>query len=169
MERAARQSELAIRVYLAIADDAAIGRVTSNGVAGTSMPAFAQHSGGMLTDEQINVIVRGIRTRWAKPGCTAARVRPRMPRRLMPPQTPAIPSVEPPHIALIVRPVTARTAAEASGQFHRGCLVSGIGERPVPSHDGDCRKARIGRSRLARRHSRQTRCRPTMFPMWWLG
>ncbi len=54
-------------VYLAIADDAVIGRVTADGVAGTSMPAFAQHSGGMLTDDQVNVIVRGIRT-WAKPG-----------------------------------------------------------------------------------------------------
>ena len=54
-------------VYLAIASDATISRVTSEGVAGTSMPAFAQHSGGMLTDDQINVIVRGIRSRWAKP------------------------------------------------------------------------------------------------------
>jgi mono/diheme cytochrome c family protein len=53
-------------VYLAIAGDAAIRRVTADGVAGTSMPAFAQHSGGMLTDDQIDVIVRGIRTRWAK-------------------------------------------------------------------------------------------------------
>jgi cytochrome c oxidase cbb3-type subunit 3 len=53
-------------VYLAIAGDAVIRRVTAEGVTGTSMPAFAQHSGGMLTDDQINVIVGGIRT-WAKP------------------------------------------------------------------------------------------------------
>ena len=59
--------ELGDPVYLAIADDAAIRRVAADGVAGTSMPAFAQHSGGMLTDDQINVIVDGIRTRWAKP------------------------------------------------------------------------------------------------------
>src|SRR5580698_7322847 len=39
-------------LYLAIADDAAIRRVTADGVSGTSMPAFAQHSGGMLTDDQ---------------------------------------------------------------------------------------------------------------------
>src|ERR1700683_3061820 len=43
-----------------------IGRVTADGVAETSMPAFAQHSGGMLTDDQINVILLGIRT-WAGP------------------------------------------------------------------------------------------------------
>jgi cytochrome c oxidase cbb3-type subunit 3 len=54
-------------VYLAIADDAIIRRVTAEGVAGTSMPAFAQHSGGMLTDDQIDVIIHGIRARWAKP------------------------------------------------------------------------------------------------------
>jgi mono/diheme cytochrome c family protein len=55
------------QVYLAIVDDATIRRVTAEGVPGTAMPAFAQSSGGMLTDEQINAIVTGIRTRWAKP------------------------------------------------------------------------------------------------------
>jgi cytochrome c oxidase cbb3-type subunit 3 len=53
-------------VYLAIADDAAIRRVTADGVPGNAMPAFAQASGGMLTEDQINVIVGGIRA-WAKP------------------------------------------------------------------------------------------------------
>src|SRR5579863_4902195 len=54
-------------IYLAIADDATIRRVTADGVAGTSMPAFAQHSVGMMTYDQIDLIVSGIRTRWAKP------------------------------------------------------------------------------------------------------
>jgi cytochrome c oxidase cbb3-type subunit 3 len=54
-------------VYLAIADDATMRRVTADGVSGTGMPAFAQHSGGMLTDDQINVILGGIRALWAKP------------------------------------------------------------------------------------------------------
>jgi cytochrome c oxidase cbb3-type subunit 3 len=58
---------LADPVYLAIADDTIIRRVTAEGVPGTTMPAFAQHSGGMLTDDQINVIVGGIRSRWAEP------------------------------------------------------------------------------------------------------
>jgi mono/diheme cytochrome c family protein len=31
------------------------------------MPAFAQSAGGMLTEKQIDVIVRGIRDRWSKP------------------------------------------------------------------------------------------------------
>jgi cytochrome c oxidase cbb3-type subunit 3 len=58
---------LADPVYLALADDATIRRVTADGVPGTAMPAFAQHSGGMLTDDQINVIIAGIRAHWAKP------------------------------------------------------------------------------------------------------
>jgi mono/diheme cytochrome c family protein len=53
-------------VFLAIADDAAIRRTASSGVAGTSMPAFDQRAGGMLTDAQIGVIVQGIRS-WANP------------------------------------------------------------------------------------------------------
>jgi len=53
-------------VYLAIADDFTIRNVTSRGVRGTQMPPFAQSMGGMLTDKQIDAIVRGIRA-WARP------------------------------------------------------------------------------------------------------
>jgi cytochrome c oxidase cbb3-type subunit III len=63
-------------VYLAIADDSTIRRVTAAGVPGTSMPAFAQHSGGMLTDDQVDVILRGIRTRWSKPDALGSSVAP---------------------------------------------------------------------------------------------
>src|SRR5271155_5752825 len=54
-------------VYLAIADDTVLRRAATNGIRGTSMPAFAQSAGGMLTEKQIDVIVRGIRERWSKP------------------------------------------------------------------------------------------------------
>jgi cytochrome c oxidase cbb3-type subunit 3 len=57
---------LADPVFLAIADDAAIRRTATNGVPGTPMSAFAQSAGGMLTDRQIDALVRGIRS-WAKP------------------------------------------------------------------------------------------------------
>jgi cytochrome c oxidase cbb3-type subunit 3 len=59
---------LADPVYLAIADDTALRKVIANGVRGTSMPAFAQSAGGMLTDKQIDVITREIRSRWSRPG-----------------------------------------------------------------------------------------------------
>ena len=62
---------LANPVYLAIADEAAMRRVTAEGVRGTSMPAFAQSAGGMLTDKQIDVITTQIRARWARPGILA--------------------------------------------------------------------------------------------------
>ena len=59
---------LADPVYLAIADDAAIRKVTANGVRGTPMPAFAESAGGMLTDKQIDVITSEIRSRWSRRG-----------------------------------------------------------------------------------------------------
>jgi cytochrome c oxidase cbb3-type subunit 3 len=58
---------LANPIYLAITDDPTMRRVTTLGVAGTLMPAFARSAGGMLTDKQIDVIVRGIREHWSKP------------------------------------------------------------------------------------------------------
>jgi cytochrome c oxidase cbb3-type subunit 3 len=55
---------LANPVYLAIVDNNAVHKVVANGVRGTSMPAFAQSAGGLLTDEQVDVITRGIFSRW---------------------------------------------------------------------------------------------------------
>jgi mono/diheme cytochrome c family protein len=52
-------------LYLAVADDVVIRRATADGIAGTPMPAFASRSGGMLTDQQIDAIVNGIRAHWA--------------------------------------------------------------------------------------------------------
>jgi mono/diheme cytochrome c family protein len=57
---------LANPVFLAIADDDLIRHTAANGVPGTPMPAFAQSAGGMLTDKQIDALVRGIRS-WARP------------------------------------------------------------------------------------------------------
>ena len=59
---------LAHPVYLAIVDDDGLRRVIANGTPGTSMPGFGRGAGGTLTDAQIDVLVRGMRTRWAKPG-----------------------------------------------------------------------------------------------------
>jgi cytochrome c oxidase cbb3-type subunit 3 len=59
---------LANPVYLALVDDAAIRKVIADGMPGTAMPAFAESSGGMLTNAQIDVITKEIRTRWSKQG-----------------------------------------------------------------------------------------------------
>jgi len=58
-------------VYLAIAGDATLRKVITNGIPRTSMPPFAQSAGGMLTEKQVDVLVGGIRQRWGKPGVLA--------------------------------------------------------------------------------------------------
>ena len=58
---------LANHMYLAIASDDTIRRATASGIKNSLMPAFAKSAGGTLTDEQIDIIVREIRTHWAKP------------------------------------------------------------------------------------------------------
>jgi cytochrome c oxidase cbb3-type subunit 3 len=59
---------LASPVYLAVADDASVRKVIAKGVPGTAMPAFAQSAGGMLTDAQIDVLTKEIRSRWSRRG-----------------------------------------------------------------------------------------------------
>jgi cytochrome c oxidase cbb3-type subunit III len=58
---------LADPVYLAIADDGVLHQAATNGIPGTSMPAFALSAGGVLTEKQVDFIVHGIRERWSKP------------------------------------------------------------------------------------------------------
>lgn len=59
---------LADPVYLAIIDEAALRKVIANGVRGTAMPAFAESAGGLLTDKQVDVITKQIRSRWGRAG-----------------------------------------------------------------------------------------------------
>ena len=51
--------------YLAIVDDASMRDAIANGIAGTSMPAFAINpAAACCTDDQVTAIVNGIRSRW---------------------------------------------------------------------------------------------------------
>ena len=54
-------------LYYGIATDAMIRNYVANGGPGGLNPAFATSAGGLLTDDQINVIVAGIHQRWARP------------------------------------------------------------------------------------------------------
>lgn len=58
---------LAHPAYLALVDDLTLEWVVSSGVPGTSMPGFARSEGGTLTDEQVHILVTGIRKRWGRP------------------------------------------------------------------------------------------------------
>lgn len=54
-------------LYLALVGEDALGEVVARGTPGTSMPAFAQTAGGSLTDRQIDILVKEMRVRWARP------------------------------------------------------------------------------------------------------
>ena len=62
---------LANPVYLAIVDQRSIRATIADGVRGTSMPAFAQRAGGVLTEKQIDALVDGIRSHWSRPAALA--------------------------------------------------------------------------------------------------
>jgi cytochrome c oxidase cbb3-type subunit III len=55
---------LADPLFLAIIPETEFTRVVSEGRMATLMPAFARERGGELTDEQIGILVRGIRAKW---------------------------------------------------------------------------------------------------------
>jgi len=67
---------LANPVYLAVAGADIIQKATANGVPGTLMPAFAKSQGGMLTDEQVAVLAKGVETAWARPGALQGQTTP---------------------------------------------------------------------------------------------
>ena len=52
-------------IYLAIIDDASMRHVIADGVPGTAMPPFAQTAGGSLTDQQIDLLIAGMRKDWS--------------------------------------------------------------------------------------------------------
>jgi len=63
---------LADPVYLAFADDATLRSFTARGGPSAAMPAFARSAGGSLTDQQIELLVAGLRTRFARPDALRA-------------------------------------------------------------------------------------------------
>ena len=58
---------LANPVYLAIVGEANLYVITANGVPGKLMPPFAKSAGGMLTDQQVDVLAHGMMQKWSRP------------------------------------------------------------------------------------------------------
>ncbi|WP_263357884.1 c-type cytochrome [Acidicapsa ligni] len=58
---------LANPIYLATAGIDNIRRITTQGVPGTMMPAFGKEQGGLLTEEQISILSKGMLDAWAHP------------------------------------------------------------------------------------------------------
>jgi cytochrome c oxidase cbb3-type subunit III len=59
-------TNLANPKYQAWIDDATLRDVIAKGEKGSLMPAFVLESGGVLTDQQIDALVKGMRERWRK-------------------------------------------------------------------------------------------------------
>jgi len=53
--------------YQALIDDASLRDIVANGEKGTLMPGFSVESGGLLTDAQIDSLIKKMRARWSKP------------------------------------------------------------------------------------------------------
>ncbi len=54
--------------YQALVDEQRLREVIAGGEPGTLMPAFAISAGGTLTDEQVDALVKGIRSAWYRAG-----------------------------------------------------------------------------------------------------
>lgn len=54
-------------LYLSFISDVALQQVVAEGRTRTNMPAFSQKAGGSLTDKQIELLITGIRSKWARP------------------------------------------------------------------------------------------------------
>ncbi|MDQ2833392.1 MAG: c-type cytochrome [Acidobacteriota bacterium] len=63
---------LANPVYLALATQGNLANIIANGVPGKLMPPFAKSAGGMLTDQQVNVLVDGMLKSWSTPNLLAS-------------------------------------------------------------------------------------------------
>ena len=119
------------------------------------MPAFAKSAGGMLTDKQIDVIVRGIRERWSKPDVLRGE------------NPPPYSSSEPGdasrgsevYARLLFFVPWCRAAEADQGKLNRGWILSCLVERSRASNDRDRRTSGIGRSGLAGQRSRETNVR----------
>jgi len=54
-------------LYLSFVPDDALSKVIAEGRTGTNMPAFSQQVGGSLTDQQIKLLITGMRSQWSRP------------------------------------------------------------------------------------------------------
>ena len=59
-------------VYLALVPAERMRQVIADGVPGTAQPAHGREAGGALTDEQIELLVQGLRTAWSRPDALRA-------------------------------------------------------------------------------------------------
>jgi mono/diheme cytochrome c family protein len=66
--------DLANPEFQALVDDNTLRDIISHGLPGTQMPAWSEEAGGMLTAQQINAIIAGMRKEWEKPNAFAGAI-----------------------------------------------------------------------------------------------
>jgi mono/diheme cytochrome c family protein len=62
---------LANPAYLAVVGEDTLRQIAAKGVSDKLMPPFAKSAGGMLTDQQINVLAHGVVQQWSRPDVAA--------------------------------------------------------------------------------------------------
>ncbi len=102
--------------YLALIDDATLQKVTAQGIKGGLMPGFGASAGGLLTDEQINAIVHGIRSNWGKGNVLAG---------LNPPAYVATGKGDVTHGGQVYLAACARCHGAAGTQNQKGSILNG--------------------------------------------
>lgn len=65
--RAGPARPLADPLYLELVNSKRVTLIVAEGIAGTTMPAFAKSLGGSLTEEQIDVLVEAMFSKWGDP------------------------------------------------------------------------------------------------------
>ena len=60
--------DLANPNYQTLVDDESLRHRITSGMPGTQMPAFGESAGGFLTPQQVDILVAGMRSRWAPAG-----------------------------------------------------------------------------------------------------
>jgi len=57
--------DLSNPTYQVLVDDSTLRRWITSGMPGTQMPAFGESAGGFLTPPQVDILISGMRSRWA--------------------------------------------------------------------------------------------------------
>ena len=129
---------LADPVYLAIVNQDTLRKVITNGIKGTSMAAFGQSAGGMLTSKQIDVLAAQICARWSKPGILGGVT------------TPSYAAKTPGDVARgaltypdLLRVLSRRgRPGQREGKLHHRWFLPRSPHRSGIAHHGDCRSSR---------------------------
>jgi mono/diheme cytochrome c family protein len=129
-------------LFLALAPDAVLQQVITEGRPGTPMPAFAHSKGGSLTDAQVDALAAGVKTHWRPMMPAPKGAPPYLPGPGQPETRPGKPGGEvipqPPRPDAPPKPEAVQSGSKAAGAttFARACAVChGDDGRGVPKGD----------------------------------